>query len=139
MADINSLQTPGLAAIPSPIGGLNIPAYASLNTPAFTSLVSAGAPAGLPSLGGVTAATARAAFVGHLSVPQSWTAAAQVANHAGVALPGGGWTSSALPESSAGVPGMPGIPVASTAGRHFGSGPRYGFPVTVMPRPPAAG
>jgi PPE-repeat protein len=139
MADINSLQIPGLPLIPPPVGGLNIPAYASLNTPAFTSLVSAGAPAGLPSLGGVTAATARAAFVGHLSVPQSWTAATQVANHAGAALPGGGWTSTALPESSAGVPGMPGVPAVSTAARHFGSGPRYGFQVTVMPRPPAAG
>jgi PPE-repeat protein len=77
--------------------------------------------------------------VGRLSAPQSWAAATQVENHAGTALAGGGWNSTALPENSAGVPGMPGIPAASSAGRHFGSGPRYGFHVTVMPRPPAAG
>jgi PPE-repeat protein len=105
-------------------------------------------PAGLPigtagvpgaDLTGVSAGTSRAAFVGRLSVPQSWTAATQVANHAGAALPGGGWTGTALPDSSAGVPGMPGVPAVSTAGQHFGSGPRYGFRPTVMPRPPSAG
>jgi PPE-repeat protein len=91
------------------------------------------------NLGEVSAQMARGTLVGQLSVPQSWTAAIQVANHSGAALPGGGWTGTALPESSAGVPGMPGIPAVSTAAHHFGSGPRYGFRPTVMPRPPAAG
>jgi PPE-repeat protein len=136
ISDINSLQTPGLAApVMPPGGGFNIPAFAS---------VVSRAPEGLPSLGGVTAQTARATLVGHLSVPQSWTAATQVANPAGVTFPGGGWTNAVGPGASAaeavpaGVPGMPGMP-AAMAGQGFGHGPRYGFRVTVMPRPPAAG
>jgi PPE-repeat protein len=135
MSDINSLQTPGLLPPTMPPGGgINIPSFASLVSPR----ASAGLP-GLPSLSGVSAGMARGALVGQLSVPQSWTAVTQVANHAGAALPGGGWTSTALPESSAGVPGMPGMPMVGTAGHHFGSGPRYGFRPTVMPRTPAAG
>jgi PPE-repeat protein len=126
VSNINGLL-PGVAAAP---GGSNF------NFPAFASLHG---PASAPGLGEVTAAPGRSELVGRLSVPQSWTAAAQVENHAGAALPGAGWTSTALPESSAGTPGMPGVPVGSTVGRHFGSGPRYGFQVTVMPRPPAAG
>jgi PPE-repeat protein len=125
MSDINGLQ-PG--ALVAPGGGFNVPAYASVH-----------GPASVPGLGGVSAAPARSVLVGRLSVPQSWTAATQVANHAGVALPGGGWTGTVVPESSSGVPGMPGIPAAGTAAHHFGSGPRYGFRPTVMARPPAAG
>ena len=143
MSDINAVALggePGTIALPpmgsgsgNPIWLPLMPPYGSTGVP-FSS-------AGVPgvNLGGVSAGTNQAALVGRLSVPQSWTAAAQVANHAGVALPGGGWTGTALPESSAGVPGMPGVPAVSTAGRHFGSGPRYGFHVSVMPRPPAAG
>jgi PPE-repeat protein len=128
-----------------PGGGYDIPAFArSMTAPAFASLVSTGAPAGLPSLGGVTVHMARAELVGHLSVPQSWVAAAQVANPAGAAFPGGGWTSVAsaagAPEAvPAGMPGMPGMPMVGMAGHHFGSGPRYGFRPTIIPRPPAAG
>jgi PPE-repeat protein len=97
--------------------------------------------AGVPGVGltGVSAGMSRGAFVGRLSVPQSWTEAVQVVNHAGAALPGGGWTGTALPDSSAGMPGMPGMPMTSAARYSFGHGPRYGFQPTVMPRPPAAG
>jgi PPE-repeat protein len=94
---------------------------------------------GVPGVDLTGAGMSRAAFVGRLSVPQSWTEAVQVVNHAGAALPGGGWTGTALPESSAGVPGMPGMPMTSSARYRFGHGPRYGFQPTVMPRPPAAG
>jgi PPE-repeat protein len=146
ISDINSLQTPGLLPpFMPPGGGYDIPAFArSMTAPAFASLVSTGAPAGLPSLGGVTVHMARAELVGHLSVPQSWVAAAQVANPAGAAFPGGGWTSVAsaagAPEAvPAGMPGMPGMPMVGMAGHHFGSGPRYGFRPTIIPRPPAAG
>jgi PPE-repeat protein len=150
MADVNAVALgaePGITALP-PMGsgegnGVWLPVLAP-SGPTSAAFGSASMPlgsAGLPgaNLSGVSAGTNQAALVGRLSVPQSWMAAAQVENHAGAALPGAGWTSTALPESSAGVPGMPGVPVASTAGRHFGSGPRYGFQVTVMPRPPAAG
>jgi PPE-repeat protein len=141
-SDLNSLQAPGLgAALVPPGGGYDIPAFASLSTPSVSTLMSVQAPAGSSGLGDVSAMTARASLVGRLSVPQSWMAAAQVANPAGAAFPGGGWTSAvptAAPEAvSTGMPGLPGIPAAG--GHGFGHGPRYGFRVTVMPRPPAAG
>ena len=146
MADINAVSVagqPGATALPPMGAGPGNDTWAPLLTPNVP-YSSAAVPFGSTSVPGVgqgmaSAGLARGVFVGRLSVPQSWAAATQVENHAGTALAGGGWTSTALPESSAGVPGMPGIPAASTAGRHFGSGPRYGFHVTVMPRPPAAG
>ena len=125
MSNINELQ-PGAVAVPG--AGSELPALASVH-----------GPASVPGLGGVSATPARSVLVGRLSVPQGWTAATQVANHAGAALPGGGWTGTVVPESSSGLPGMPGIPAVSTAAHHFGSGPRYGFRPTVMARPPAAG
>ncbi len=139
MSDINSLQTPGLAAPPG--GGFSIPAFASMETPAFSRLVSAHMAAGLPGLGGVSAATGRGAFIGKLSVPQTWTAATEVTNHAGTTLPGGGWTGTAVggPDAAAGMPGVPGIPAGGRFGYNFGNGPRYGFRPTIMAHPPAAG
>ena len=68
----------------------------------------------MPSLGGVTVDTSGARLVGKLSVPPTWTAAAQVANHSGVTYAGGGWTNAVGPTGggaeavSAGMPGMPG-------------------------------
>jgi PPE-repeat protein len=146
MADINAVTVagqPGATALPPMGAGPGNDTWAPLVTPTVP-YSSAAVPFGSTSVPGVnqgmaSAGMTRGVFVGRLSVPQSWVAATQVENHAGAALAGGGWNSTALPESSAGVPGMPGIPAASTAGRHFGSGPRYGFQVTVMPRPPAAG
>ncbi|BDB42597.1 PE/PPE C-terminal domain-containing protein [Mycobacterium kiyosense] len=76
-------------------------------------------------------------MVGRLSVPQTWTAATSVANHAGAAAPGGGWTSTVAPE--AGMPGLPGMPLGGMSGQSFGNPPRYGFRPTIMGRPPAAG
>jgi PPE-repeat protein len=146
MADINAVSvagTPGATALPPMGAGTGNPTWTPLLTPNVP-YSSAAVPFGATDMpgagqGAASAGLARGVFVGRLSVPQSWAAATQVENHAGTALAGGGWTSTALPENSAGVPGMPGIPASSTAGRHFGSGPRYGFHVTVMPRPPAAG
>jgi PPE-repeat protein len=146
MADINAVGVaaqPGATALPPMGAGPGNDTWVPLLTPNVP-YISAAAQLGgtdMPGVGqGITSAgMARGVFVGRLSVPQSWAAATQVENHAGTALAGGGWNSTALPENSAGVPGMPGIPAASNAGRHFGSGPRYGFHVTVMPRPPAAG
>ena len=142
LSDINSLQTPGLAApVAPPGGGFSIPAFASMETPTLSRLVSAHMTAGLPGLGGVSAATGRGAFVGKLSVPQTWTAATEVANHAGTALPGGGWTGTPVgaPDAAAGMPGVPGIPAGGRYGYNFGNGPRYGFRPTIMAHPPAAG
>jgi PPE-repeat protein len=152
MADINAVQLgaqPTTQAIPpmgsgsgnagwTPINGALAPGVADL-------------PGGVPPLGAsgvpgtdsawISAGSNQASTIGRLSVPQTWTMAAQVENHAGAALPGGGWSSTPAPvtPATAGAPGMPGMPVGNSGGRSFGNGPRYGFQVTVMPRPPAAG
>ncbi|CAM2859959.1 PPE family protein [Mycobacterium intermedium] len=105
-------------------------------------------PESLPPLGeftaarGVSAGLNQAAVVGRLSVPQTWTAATAVANYAGTAAPGGGWTSTAVvPEAAAaGMPGVPGMPGAGIFGNGYANNaPRYGFRPTIMGRPPAAG
>ena len=146
MADINAVSvssTPGATALPPMGAGPGNDTWEPLLAPAvpYSSAAASLGSMGVPGVSGgmPSAELARGALVGRLSVPQSWVAATQVENRAGTALAGGGWNSTALPETSAGVPGMPGIPAASATGRHFGSGPRYGFHVTVMPRPPAAG
>ncbi|MCV7076044.1 PPE family protein [Mycobacterium szulgai] len=113
----------------SPDSAVNVPILNEINTASSTST---GA--------GVSAGINQAALVGRLSVPQSWTEATAVANHAGAAAPGGGWTSTAaVPQAAAGMPGVPGMPAAGIYGHSFGNAPRYGFRPTVMGRPPAAG
>lgn len=133
LSDINSLVPGASSAVVTPPGGVGVPGLAGAVSPHVS--------AGLHGFGGVSGQSSRAAFVGRLSVPQSWTAATQVVNHAGAALPGGGWTSTptaaVAANGTAGVPGFPGMP--SAHGHSFGSGPRYGFRPTIMARPPAAG
>jgi PPE-repeat protein len=146
MADLNAVAlgaSPDTQAIPPMGAGSGNAGWTPVGSgaaPAASGVPPLG-PVGVPSTetGMVSAGTNQAAMVGRLSVPQSWGVAAQVENHAGSVLPGGGWTSTALQETPTAVPGMPGVPAVNTAGRNFGSGPRYGFHVTVMPRPPAAG
>ena len=150
MADVNAVGlggTPGTQAIPPMGSGSGNAGWTPINGALAPG--AAGLPGGVPPLGStgvpgtdsawISAGSNQASTVGRLSVPQTWTVATQVENHAGAALPGGGWTSTALQESPAPVPGMPGMPAGNSAGRNFGTGPRYGFHVTVMPRPPAAG
>jgi PPE-repeat protein len=127
LADINSLA-PAEAAVG---GGLSAPAFASgMITPAPVSV-------------GVSVNTAGSALVGKLSVPPTWSAAAQVANHSGVTYAGGGWTNAVGPTGGgtgavpAGMPGMPGAAAARSGG--FGHGPRYGNRLTVMGRPLSGG
>jgi PPE-repeat protein len=143
MADINAVSVaaqPAAAALPPMGAGSGNALWTPLVTPPAAGMAGA---TGL-DLSGVSAGTSQAALVGRLSVPQSWTAAAQVANPAGTTFPGGGWTSAVGPAAGtvnavpAGMPGVPGMPGAAT-GYGFGHGPRYGFRPTVMPRPPAAG
>jgi PPE-repeat protein len=131
LADINSVGVGADAAG----GGLSVPGYASMVTPE--------PPMSMPSLGGVTVDTSGARLVGKLSVPPTWTASAQVANHSGVTYAGGGWTNAVGPTGGgaeavpAGMPGMPGMAGGKSGG--FGHGPRYGMRLTVIPRPPSAG
>ena len=151
MADINAVSVaaqPAAAALPPMGSGSGNGSWLPIGSAGLGLGGVPGSPGGLPigtagvpgvDLTGVSAGMSRGAFVGRLSVPQSWTEAVQVVNHAGAALPGGGWTGTALPDSPVGVPGMPGMPMGRNAGYGFGHGPRYGFQPTVMPRPPAAG
>ena len=149
MADINAVQLgaqPSTQAIPPMGSGSGNAGWTPV--PGATGATMGGpplGPIGVPSTesGWISAGTNQASTIGRLSVPQTWTVAAQVENHAGAALPGGGWSSTSTPApeppAAGGAPGMPGIPAANSGGRSFGTGPRYGFQVTVMPRPPAAG
>ncbi|OBK10438.1 PPE family protein [Mycobacterium asiaticum] len=144
LADINAvaLGAEEGAAIP-PMGsgsgnGLWIPADSPANPTNIPPLMDV-AEASF-SKGGVAAGINQSAMVGRLSVPQTWTAATSVVNHAGAAAAGGGWTSTAAaPEAAAGMPGFPGMPGAGMYGHSFGNPPRYGFRPTIMGRPPAAG
>ena len=86
--------------------------------------------------GGVGAGVNQASFVGRLSVPPSWTTAVEVANRV---VPASGAAVTAAPEAAAGMPGMPGMPAPAAYSRNWGNGPRYGFKLTIMPRPVAAG
>lgn len=99
-------------------------------------------PVSVPNVG-VSVNTSGSTLVGRLSVPPTWTAAAQVANHSGVTYAGGGWTNAVGPTGGgtgavpAGVPGFPGAPGTRSGG--FGHGPRYGNRLTVMGRPLSGG
>ena len=127
LADINSLAPVGEAA---GLGGAGV-----------TDMIKPLAPA--PVSVGVSVNTAGSALVGKLSVPPTWSAAAQVANHSGVTYAGGGWTNAVGPTGGgtgavpAGMPGMPGASGARSGG--FGHGPRYGNRLTVMGRPLSGG
>ena len=129
LADINSLQ-PSVESAP---GGAGVTDMIKPLTPA---------PVSVPSVG-VSVNTTGSTLVGKLSVPPTWTAAAQVANHSGVTYAGGGWTNAVGPTGGgtgavpAGLPGMPGASAARSGG--FGHGPRYGNRLTVMGRPLSGG
>jgi PPE-repeat protein len=97
---------------------------------------------GLGGLGGggsVAAGLGKAASLGQLSVPQAWTGAApSISAPAATPLPAAGAAESGGPGSMLG-----GVPLAGAAGGRgsnagFGD-PRYGFRLSVMSRPPAAG
>jgi PPE-repeat protein len=130
IADINSLG-PGVAAA----GGAGVTGMITPQPPAPVSV-------GAPNVG-VSVNTSGSTLVGKLSVPPTWTAAAQVANHSGVTYAGGGWTNAVGPTGGgtgavpAGMPGMPGAAAGRSGG--FGHGPRYGNRLTVMGRPLSGG
>jgi PPE-repeat protein len=129
IADFNSLAAGEAAA-----GGAGVTGMITPQPPA---------PVSVPNVG-VSVNTSGSTLVGKLSVPPTWTAAAQVANHSGVTYAGGGWTNAVGPTGGAaqavpagGMPGMPGMAGGRSGG--FGHGPRYGMRLTVIPRPPSAG
>jgi PPE-repeat protein len=137
LADINSLQ-PSVESAP---GGAGVTGMITPQ-PLAPAPAPAPAPVSVPSVG-VSVNTTGSTLVGKLSVPPTWTAAAQVANHSGVTYAGGGWTNAVGPTGGgtgavpAGMPGMPGAAAARSGG--FGHGPRYGNRLTVMGRPLSGG
>jgi PPE-repeat protein len=92
---------------------------------------------GMGGIGGMlSGGVGKAAAVGTLSVPPSWTAGAPVAGQ--LASPLGGTPMDAPPPAMAA--GMPGMPLGTMAGQGFGRAvPHYGFRPTVVARPPAGG
>ncbi|MBX9640108.1 MAG: PPE family protein [Mycobacteriaceae bacterium] len=101
--------------------------------------VEAGLTVAQPGSAGVSAGANQAALIGRLSVPPSWAAATDVASHSPIALPGAGSAGTAAVPAGATTPGMPGMPAPAAYARNWGNGPRYGFKLTIMPRPVAAG
>jgi PPE-repeat protein len=140
LADINSLKF-GAGLMPRLGGGSGIPGLSGGLSGKMVAM-----PTAVPNLGGsaVSAGVGRATLVGTMSAPQSWTAAVPAASPSATALPPG-WSiapGAGLEEVSAtaGVPGMPGMPMGGGAGRCYGfAAPRYGFRPTVVAHPPAAG
>ncbi|WP_428338502.1 PPE family protein, SVP subgroup [Mycobacterium sp.] len=88
----------------------------------------------------VSAITGGANSVGKLAVPASWVGATPQAAPQGVQMVS---HVVAAPEAAGAGNGngnlMGGMPLAGSRAGGFGSGPRYGFKPTVMPRPPSAG
>ncbi len=102
---------------------------AASNMPAFI---------GGPGLEGVGAGLGRASSIGGLSVPQSWGATVPTTAPAVTALPlnGAQATYAGGPASMLG-----GLPLAGVHGQGMATSgtPRYGFQLSVVPRPPSAG
>jgi PPE-repeat protein len=85
--------------------------------------------------GAVSAGLGHAPTIGALSVPPSWTAPAPLTSPLASAL--GGTPMTPPPAVAA---GMPGLPIGTTAGQPYGRAvPQYGFRLTFVVRPPAAG
>ncbi|WP_243703347.1 PPE family protein [Mycobacterium marinum] len=126
MADVNALTLDGLPGIALPITGSDSgdAVWTRMTVPQS-------------GLGGVAAGTNQATMVGRLSVPPSWAATAEVTDHVATALPGAG--TATAPEASAAMPGVPGVPAPGAYARSYGTGPRYGFRLTIMPRPLSGG
>ena len=138
-ADIAVIRGAALAAAdPLSLGGLGIGHLTPGLVPGVG--MSAIAPAGSGAAGAVAAGIGRATPVGALMVPQTWAAAAPMANPAATPALVASWASAVPQAEPGGMPGMPGMPMVGSGGRGLGfAAPRYGFKLTVMPRPVIAG
>jgi PPE-repeat protein len=111
--------------------------------PAFPPGVFPGLPgfagAGLGGGGPVSAGLGNAGSVGALSVPRSWAAAVPAVTKPVTALPE--TVPSAAPPAEGPADMLGGVPLVGGLGRGFAGGPapRYGFQLSVVPHPPAAG
>lgn len=85
--------------------------------------------------GAVSASLAKAATIGRMSAPATWTAAAPSTRQLALAM---GATPMIGPDSGPG--NISGIPLGNVVGQGLGRAvPQYGFRPTVVARPPAAG
>lgn len=118
------------------------PALAAVGSPLSAAMGGAGG--GLGGIGGGTgalsAAMGGAPKLGGLSVPATWAASAQSAGGAGnaaSATAGITANSASAPGGASGGMGGGAVPVAGMNGRGeaSGSGPSYGSPIRVLPRP----
>jgi PPE-repeat protein len=112
--------------------------------PMFKSSLNIGASAGGSPGFAVSAASGRAASLGVLSVPQSWTSAAPAFSQVASALPAGGGMPAvpALAPASGGPAGPIGVPPAQTAEQGVARSPlaaRYNFRPAMVQRPVYAG
>jgi PPE-repeat protein len=90
-------------------------------------------------LAGSYAGVGNAHLIGSMSVPQTWTNAANITAAQGPAPVTGLSDIGSSGSSSAGGPGGVAAPLGGTGKRLRRAIPRYGFRPVVMPRPPAAG
>ena len=98
-------RTPGATALPPMGAGAGNDTWAPLVTPGAAGVRQAARGAG-PGAERLRPAPTRRHWSGVCRCPQTWTAAAQVANPAGATFPGGGWTNAVGPGAGApqGVP-----------------------------------
>lgn len=108
-------------------------------TSAAAAAAAAGAaPAALGGAGPVTAGLGNASALGKLSVPPTWSANPGPGPAVADAAP---LASDIVNPPEVGAPGslLGGMPLAGPGAAAAGAGPKYGFRVTVMSRPPFAG
>jgi PPE-repeat protein len=100
---------------------------------------------GAPAMGGaeVTAGVGRAAFLGPLSVPQSWASAAPAFSNVGSALPAASVTAAPAVMEGGPAGALNGMPMLPNAMRGMGAPtaytPRFGFRPSVVQTPVYAG
>ncbi len=128
----------GIPAIINVVGGIIPAAEAAKGAAQAAGAAAAGA---ATKVGSVAAGLGRAVPLGGLSVPASWTTLSGATGPAGVASVS---NSTALPAAVETVAATGNTPVAPPFGRFINAGngrktPSYGFRLTFMTRPPAAG
>jgi PPE-repeat protein len=128
------------------IEGLSSKALEGMTKAGQAAKAASAAPAALPATlagaglggGGVTGGLGKAASIGAMSVPQTWTAAGPTtASPATLQVSGFGGAAAAEPGSHT----LSGLPMTGAGGRSSSgfAAPRYGFRPTVIPHPPAGG
>ncbi|MBB3753648.1 PPE-repeat protein [Mycolicibacterium sp. BK634] len=142
MGQFQSLLSPFMSMVSNPgmLGGVNA---AGATGPAAA--LSGGLGAGLSGLGGgggglgaISAGLGGAGRLGGLSVPATWAASAQQSGTSTAVLTTATAPATAAPAAASGGGATGMAPMGAMGGRESGdaaSGPRYGTPIRVLPRP----